>query len=92
MVSYHDLGIPARGNKDGVNTTAKRGREDVPDLEANQERVGHTNGSEASIAIIWGVGLKEVQIGKEGACIADEDGAERENRTDKTVLLFVSNG
>lgn len=90
MVSYHDLRIPARGNKDGVNTTAKRRREDVPDLETNQKRVGHNNGSEASIAIVWGVSFEEVQIGKEGACIADEDGAERENWTDKAILFFVS--
>jgi hypothetical protein len=90
VVSDHDLRIPASSNKKGVDTTTKWGCKYVSNLEANQERICHNNGSKSSVTIIWGVGLKKIQVSKEGACITDEEGTEGEYRPYKTVLPVVS--
>lgn len=86
VVPYHDLRIPAGSNKNGIDTTSQRGREDVRNLEADQERIGHDNGCESPVAVVWRVSLQEVEVSKEGTCIANEDGTKGENRADKTVL------
>lgn len=86
VVSPHDLGVPSHGNKDGVDTAGQGCGKDVGNLETDEESKGHNDGCEVAIAVVAGVGKEQVQVGKEGAGVGDEDGAKRQNRSDQAFL------
>lgn len=86
MVADHDLGVPAGGDKDGLDTTGKRRGEDVGDLETDEERKSDDDGGEAASLVEGGFGDNEVDVGDQGACVADEHGAKGQDGANQAVL------
>lgn len=62
VVIHHDLRIPCHCDKDGVDATANRGREDVGDLEANKECESNNDRRERSVRVVGWSGEDQVQI------------------------------
>lgn len=101
MVLVHDLGIPAHGDKDGVDAAGQRRGEDVCDLEANEEGKGHDDGGGSAVAKVVveiarvaaaeDAGLEE-EVRDEAADDADEEGAEAEDGTDEAFLYKLERG
>jgi hypothetical protein len=89
VVAPHNLGIPARCDKDSLDAARQGRREDVGDLEADEEGKGNNDGRVRSVAIVGRVGKEEVEIGEEGASITDEESTEREDRANETFLANI---
>ena len=88
VIPPHDLRIPARGHEDGVDAARQRRREDVGDLEADEEREGDDEGRVLSVVVVRGVGEEQIQVAEQRTGVADEDGAKREDGPDEAVLCW----
>lgn len=75
MVAPHNLRVPSSSDKDGLDTARDGGREDVGDLEADEERERQDNGGVLALRIVGGIGELQIQVGKKGASVSDEEGA-----------------
>jgi hypothetical protein len=89
MISDHYLRIPTSCNKDSVDTTANRGCKYVSDLKANQKCISHDNSSKSSVTVVRRIGFEEIEVGKESACVANEDGTEGKHGANKAVLVVI---
>lgn len=86
VVFVHDMGSPTRGNEGGLDTTRQRSREDVGDLETDQECESDDKRRVLPLVVVCGLGEVQVQVGKKGAGVSDEEGTEREDRSNQAVL------
>ena len=80
------LGIPRHGNKYGLDATGKGGGEDVGNLKADEKCKGENDRRKVSVGVVWWVGEEEVEVGKEGAGVSDEQGTKGENGANKAIL------
>lgn len=86
MVAAHHGRVPSSGDEDGLDTAGNWGGEDVADLHANEERESHDDRGETTTIVVLGSSEAEVEVGKEGAGVADEETAKGENGTDQAIL------
>ena len=59
--------IPRHSNKQGINPTTNRSKDDTADLQADQEGKGEDDGGEGAVGVVGRVGELEVEVGEEGA-------------------------
>ncbi|KAM5433801.1 hypothetical protein MferCBS31731_006941 [Microsporum ferrugineum] len=90
VLVVHDLRAPAGGHKDGLDPAGQRGREDVRDLEADEEREGDDERRVLPFAVVRRVGEEQIQVREKGARIRDEEATEREDRPDQAVLQVAT--
>lgn len=86
VVAHQHLGVPSRCDEDSVNAARDGGREDVGNLQANEEGKCNNDGRVAASLIIRRVGEDQVEVSEEGTGVANEGGAEREDGADETFL------
>jgi len=70
-----DLRIKRHRNKERRHSTLNRDQENITDLQADEECECHDDRSEAAAGVVSGVRELNVQVGKEGAHVGDENGA-----------------
>lgn len=76
MVGGHDLGIPACSDEDRVDPTRQGRREDVRNLEADEESKSEDEWRVLPIVIVRWLGEEQIQVSKKGAGVCDEDTTE----------------
>lgn len=86
VVADHDLGVPAGGDEDGVDTGGDGRGEDEGDLEADEEGESDDDGSEATVLVVVGLGDEEVDVAGKSACVSDEHRTERQNGPNEAFL------
>lgn len=88
VVPHEDLGVPRRGNKDGVDTTRDGRREDICDLKADKEGEEHDDSRPATVAVVLGLREEEVEVGEQGAGVGDKEPAKGQDGADEAFLRF----
>lgn len=86
VVAPHDLRVPARSDKDGIDAAGDWGSKDVGNLEADEEGESDDDGRVLAIVIVRRVGEEEVQIAQESAGVSDENGAKGQHGANETFL------
>lgn len=86
VVLDEDLRVPAGSDEDGLNTARDGGREDVGNLEADEEGKGENHGGKTTALVVLGLGNLEVDICEQGACVADKQSTEREHGANQAFL------
>ena len=75
MVSHQHLRIPCTRHHEGLHAAAQWRREDVADLQADQEGEGDDDDREAAVSVVLRIGELEVEVGEQGAGVGNESGA-----------------
>lgn len=86
VVPHKDIGVPRRGNKNGVNAARDGRREDVCDLKADEEGEEHDDGRPAAVAVVLGLREEKVEVGEERAGVGDEEPAKGQDGADEAFL------
>lgn len=86
MVSEHNLRGPARGNEGGVDTTRQGCREDVRNLETDQEGEGDDERRVFALLVVRRIGEEQVQVSEKGAGVCYEEGTESQDWSNQAVL------
>ena len=86
MIPAQHIGIPRRGYKNCIHAATNWSHENLADLQADQKRKGHDDGSESAVGVVARFGELQVQVGEEGAEVGDEGGAHGEHGGDEAVV------
>jgi len=68
----HDLRIKSRRHENSIDTTTDWRSEDLADLQTDEEGVGNDDGREVAVGVVAWLGENEVEVGEQGASVADE--------------------
>ena len=86
VVPHEDVGVPRRRDKDGVHAARDGCREDVCDLQADEEGEEHNDGRPVAIGVVLGLREEEIEVREEGAGVGDEEPAKGQDRADEAFL------
>lgn len=86
VVPHEDLGVPRRGDEDGVDAARDGRREDVCDLQADEEGEEHDDSRPAAVAVVLGLREEEVEVREEGAGVGDEQTTKGQDGADEAFL------
>lgn len=86
VIADHDLGIPTGGDKNRLDTARDGCRKNIGNLESNEERKRQDDGGEAASLVVGGFGNLEVDVGEQGASVADGQGSKGKDGSNKTFL------
>jgi hypothetical protein len=86
VLPHQDLGVPRHRDENCVDTAGKWGRENIANLQSDQERESDHHRSVGSVRVVGWRREDKVEVREKRTGVGDECGAHRQNWSDQALV------